>query len=262
MCTGHDWKLHPDHRRLAVGVFDFGFGERGLFDRRPHYGFAATDQLAAHRDFQELVHRRSFRRIRHGQVGVVPVAHDAEAFELGALHVDPFLGVGAAGLTELARGHVALLFVVGAIVFLDLPFDGQAVTVPAGDVVGVEPGHLARTHHKVLEDLVHRRADVDVAVRVGRTIMEHELRAALRILAELFVELAVFPGFQPGGFLLWQAAPHGEVRLRKKQRVLVGVRCLGRVFGHVGFSGRRLGLDTGADTTFPAAAPSQRAPGP
>ena len=111
---------------------------------------------------------------------MIPVALDAEPLELLALHVEPVLGVGAAFLAErdhrVGIGQVRLLLVLGAVVLLlDLPFDRQAVAVPARHVVGIVAEHLLAARHHVLEDLVERVADVDVAVGVGRAVVQHEL---------------------------------------------------------------------------------------
>ena len=89
-------KLHPDHRRLAISVFDLRFRQRRLLHRAPHHGLRAALQLSAHRDLQEFLHRRGFRRIRHRQVGIVPVPRTAQPLELGALDVDPLLSIRAA----------------------------------------------------------------------------------------------------------------------------------------------------------------------
>src|SRR3546814_16098164 len=70
--------------------------------------------------------------------------------------------------------HVVLVLAAGAVLLLDLPLDRQAVAVPAGHVDGLPPGHVLRAVDDVLEDLVQRVADVQVAVRVGRPVMQDE----------------------------------------------------------------------------------------
>ena len=119
---------------------------------------------------------------------MIPVADDAEPLEFLALHVEPMRRIGAAFFPERHhRGGVAevrLLLALGAVVlFLDLPFDRQAVTVPARHVVGIEAEHLLALGHEILEDLVEGRADMDVAVGVGRAVMQHEFRPAGGLLA-------------------------------------------------------------------------------
>ena len=90
---------------------------------------------------------------------------------------DEALGVGAAGAAEIGDRHLALL---RAELAIDLQLDRQAMAVVADDVRRVEPGHRSRLDDEILQDLVHRRADVDVAVGVGRAVVQHELRRACR----------------------------------------------------------------------------------
>jgi hypothetical protein len=59
---------------------------------------------------------------------------------------------------------------------LDLVLDRQAVAVPARHVGRVEAGQRLGTDDDVLEDLVHRVADVDVAIGVRRAVVQHEAR--------------------------------------------------------------------------------------
>jgi hypothetical protein len=78
----------------------------------------------------------------HRQVGIGPVAGDAEALELLALDVDPAFGELAAFLAELDDVDLVLVQALGAVLLLDLPLDGQAVAVPAGDVARCLAHHL------------------------------------------------------------------------------------------------------------------------
>jgi hypothetical protein len=108
----------------------------------------------------------------------MPITENTQPLELGALHADPVFGELAAFVAEGDDGHLILVLAGGAVLFLDFPFDGQAVAVPAGHVVGVLAQHLLRAVDDVLEDLVERVADVQVAVGVGRAVVQHEARPA------------------------------------------------------------------------------------
>src|SRR3546814_14480366 len=77
---------------------------------------------------------RGFGLELHREVRIVPIAHHAQPLELGALHRDPFFGIGAAFGAELGDGHLILVLLLRAIGFLDLPFDRPAVAIPAGHV--------------------------------------------------------------------------------------------------------------------------------
>jgi hypothetical protein len=97
-----------------------------------------------------------------------------------------------------------------AVFLLDIQFDRQAVAVPARHIGRVKAGQRLRLEDDVLEDLVDGMADVDVAVGVGRAVMQHPDGAALGVGAQLFVELLLLPGLDPGRFPLGEVAAHGE----------------------------------------------------
>ncbi len=159
-----------------------------------------------------------------------PVALDAEPLELGHLHADPVLREGAAFFPEFVDRDRVLVLALGAIFLLDLPFDRQAVTVPARHVIGIEAQHLLAARHHVLQDLVERGADMDVAVGVGRAVMQDEFALALRGLAQLAVEVFLLPARQQNRLALGQAGAHREFGLRQEQGF--GIVALG--FGHFG----------------------------
>ena len=219
-------KLHPHRIAGVILVLDLGFGERGLLHHAPHHRLRAAIERAVRGELHQLARDLRLGRKAHRRVGMIPVALDAEPLELLALHVEPVLGIGAAFLAErdhrLGIGQVRLLLVLGAVVlFLDLPFDRQAVAVPARHVVGVVAEHLLAARHHVLQDLVERVADVDVAVGVGRAVVQHELVAALRGLAQALVEIELLPALEQLRLLLRQAGAHREFGLRQEQRLAV-----------------------------------------
>ena len=177
-------KLHPDRIAGVVLVLDLGLGERGLLHHRPHHRLGAAIERAVGGELHQLARDLRLGRKAHRGVGIVPVALDAEALELLALHAEPVLGEGAAFGAEFVDRHRVLVLALGAVLLLDLPLDRQAVAVPARHVVGIVAEHLLRARHHVLEDLVERGADVDVAVGIGRAVMQDEFGAALRGLAQ------------------------------------------------------------------------------
>src|SRR4051794_23657963 len=148
-----------------------------------------------------------------------PVALDAEALELLALHVDPLLGEGPALAPELDHRHLVLVLALGAVFLLDLPLDRQAVAVPARHVVRVEAEHALRARHEVLEDLVQRVPDMDVAVGVRRAVMEDEARLALALPAQALVDAELGPALQEQRLALRQPGPHREVGPGQEQRL-------------------------------------------
>ena len=112
---------------------------------------------------------------------------------------------------------------------LDLVLDRQPVAVPARHVGRVEARHRLRLDHHVLQDLVDRVAHVDVAVGVGRAVVQDELRpapAAPRGCARRACVSCQCP--DPAGLALGEVAAHGERRLGQVERALVvGLRSFG-----------------------------------
>ena len=229
-CHFDDRKLHPHLIAGVVLVLDLGFGERRLFHHAPHHRLGAAIERAVDGELHQLARDLRLGRKAHRRVGMRPVALDAEALELLALHVEPVLGIGAAFLAERDHrrrvGEVRLLLVLGAVVlFLDLPFDRQAVAVPARHVVRVKAEHLLAARHHVLQDLVERVPDMDVAVGVRRAVVQDEFLAALRLRAQLLVEVALLPALEDFRLALRQPGAHREFRLRQEQRL--GIVALG-----------------------------------
>ena len=212
-----------DRRRGLVLVLDLGLGQRRTAIQTPVHRLQALVEIALLEDLADRADLVRFGLEAHRQVGVVPFAKDAEADEILLLALDLFRGESAAQFAHLVGRNVL------AVQLLDLVLDRQAVAIPARHVRRIEACQRARADDDVLEDLVHRMADVDVTVGVGRTIVQHETPAARRCLADLLVELLLLPCRHPGRLALGEVAAHRERRIGKVQCVLVvsHLRCLG-----------------------------------
>jgi hypothetical protein len=205
-------KLDVDRRRGMILVFDLRLGQRRAamnapVDRLLPLGYQSL--------FHELAERPGDRRLIpevHRQVRLVPRAEDAEPLELLRHRADEALGVRTARAAEVGHRHLALL---GSELAVHLELDRQAVAVVADDVRRVEPGHRTRLDDQILEDLVHRRAHVDVAVGVRRTVVQHELRRALAARANLPIETLGGPARERVGFARLQARLHRKVGTRQ-----------------------------------------------
>jgi hypothetical protein len=62
-------------------------------------------------------------------------------------------------------------------------------------------------------------ADMDVAVGIGRAVMQHVARAALRLLAQFLVEVHLSQLWHDLRLLLRQAGAHGKIGLGQEQRL-------------------------------------------
>ena len=93
--------------------------------------------------------------------------------------------------------------------------------VPAGNIGGLKAGHVPVLDNDVLQDLVHGRADVDIAVGVGRAVVED--KPGLTGVPADHGVIEVFPVHFPQhvGLPLGQARPHGEVSLGQMDGLVV-----------------------------------------
>ena len=193
-------------------VLDLGLGQRrAAVDAPVHRLLALVDQALLDEPAERARDRRLVLEV-HRQVRRVPRAEDAEPLELLGHRADEALGVRAAGAAEVGDRHLALL---RAELAIDLQLDRQAVAVVADDVRRVEAGHRARLDDELLENLVERRAHVDVAVGVRRAVVQHELRRALPALANLPVEVHRGPAGERLGLAGRQVRLHREVGARQ-----------------------------------------------
>ena len=193
-------------------VLDFGFGQRGAAMRAPVHRLLA---LVDHVLLDELAQRADDRRlvgVVHRLVGLGPLADHAETLELGALNVEVLGGIGLAFAAEVRRAHLPLL---GPQLAIDAQLDRQAVAIPAWDVGRVEAHHVVGLDDQVLENLVERVADVDIAVGVRRTIVQQEPLRALAGLANLSVQVHLVPAGDGLGFGRLQVRLHREGRPRQ-----------------------------------------------
>ena len=153
------------------------------------------------------------------QVGVIPIAQDAQALESLALQVDVLDGELVTQLANLSdRGAVELL---GAEFLLDLVLDGLAMAIPAGNERGLVALHGLVAQDHVLGDLVHGVAQVDRAVGVRRTVVQDELGVSLILLEQHFVHVVLLPALQALRLSLRQGRPHGELGLGQVHGLLV-----------------------------------------
>ncbi len=200
-----------------IVIFDFGLGQGGLLDHRPQHRLGSLVKRSVGEKFTQFADDLRFGGEGHSGVGIIPVAENAKALELFALDVDPFVGEFPAFMAEPDDGYLILVFPRLAVFFLDLPFYRQAVTVPAGNIVGIEAQHLPGPHDYILENLVQGMADMKMAVGVWRPVMEDELLPALGIPAQFPVNFHSLPAIYGFRLSSGQAGFHRERSPGKKQ---------------------------------------------
>ena len=162
-----DGKFHINGRVFAVLIFHFRFGQRRLRAGAPKNRLHAfVNEAFLDEDREGAENFRFVSRIER-EIGMLPIAEDAEPLELLALDVDKLARERFRFLAHLERRKPAR--------FLhDFVFDRQPVAIPAGHVRRAKSRHRFRFHHEILQDFVERGAHVDVAVRERRAVMEDE----------------------------------------------------------------------------------------
>jgi hypothetical protein len=200
-------KADVDRRRLLVLVFDLGLRQRRAAVEAPVHRLQALEQVAGPVQVADRADLVGLVAEGHGQVGIAPVAEHAEADEILLLPLHLFGREAAAQFARLVGGQVL------AVGLFDLVFDRQAVAVPARHIGRVEAGQGLGTDDHVLEDLVHRVADVDVAIGIGRAVVQHEAGAPGGCGADLLVQLLFLPGCDPARLAAGQVAAHREGRI-------------------------------------------------
>jgi hypothetical protein len=84
----------------------------------------------------------------------------------------------------------------------------------------VEASHRPRLDDEVLQDLVERRAEVDLAVGVRRAVMKDEFRGARALFRNLSVEVHGLPPGEPLRLGRLQVGLHRKVGPRQIDGVL------------------------------------------
>jgi hypothetical protein len=75
-------------------------------------------------------------------------------------------------------------------------------------------GHRSVLHYDVFENLVKRMTDMNVAVGVGRAVVQDEVGLTLIRLEDSEISSFPFPSFNLLGFVLGQVPTHGKVGFR------------------------------------------------
>jgi len=211
-------ELDVNRRRVMIRVFHFRFGQRRFARCAPVHRLLSLVNAAVEIKLAELRDGGGFIRIRHGQIGIVPLAENSQTFELRALDVDEFFGVHAAGA---ALFHLRQAGFLAAQFLVDLVFDGQTVAVPPRHEHAVEAGHVLGLDDNVLDDFIERRAQMDVAVGVRRAVVQDIRRAAFGRRPDFAVNIHFFPFFKHLRLALGQIGFHRKIGLGKIQRLFV-----------------------------------------
>ncbi len=201
-------------------VLELGLGQGGPVLDGPVDRFEiAIDEALFDQRGKDLQHRTLVGG-EHGHVGVVVVAGGAEPHHLLGLDLLKTGGVVAAAVADL---HGAEIGGLRTDLLHDLVLDGQPVAVPARDELDLVARHLPAAHHQVLEDLVDQMAHVDIAVGVGRPVVEDKGPGRMRLLLLPAIEIDGFPPLLEAGFFGQKPGAHAECGLRQVQGLAITV---------------------------------------
>ena len=199
--------LHPDRRTGVVLVFDFSLGKGGaVMDAPVDRAQPLVDEILLKKRIKSLQDDRLVVR-RHGGIGLLPAAEDADALELLALQVEILLGVFAALHANVERLHLQFF---AAELLIDLDFDGQAVAVPSRDIGSIKSGHGLRLDDEILQALIQSMAKMKRPIRVGRAVVQDVGGGPGPDLPDSLVNPHLLPAGQDLWFILGQIGLHGE----------------------------------------------------
>ena len=204
--------------RGFVFIFHFRFGERGAAVQTPVHRLVAAHHMAVSHNLAQGADDARFCLRLHGEIGVCPVAEDAEADEIGLLQLDLARRIGAAGGAEFGRADLRARF---ADLLLDFLLNRQAVAVPAGNVGAVKTEQMAGFGDDIFQDFVERMADVNRAVGIGRAVVQDEFRRIGERGALLAVNIGLFPESEHLRLALRQIAAHRESGFGEVQRIFI-----------------------------------------
>ena len=198
-----------DGRRLSVLVFDFCFGQCCLTVGAPVNGLLALVDVAFVRHFAEDFQFLRFQMRVEGDIAVSKITDNAHTDEVFLLDFDPFLCVSQALLAEFQRSHVRTIFTG---VFEYGVFDRQTMGIPARYIDGFIASHVVVSDDDIFQGFIQRMADVDLAIRIRRAIVQYESRCAffLSLFDSFFIQMILLPEFYEARFLFRKVAAHRE----------------------------------------------------
>ena len=195
---------HIHGGRDFVFIFHFGFSQRRAAIKAELHWFFTAIKIACQIDFAQSTHGFGFSLEIHGEIWVRPIAHHAQAHKVFFLTRNLLFGIFAAQFAKAGGGNIF------AVQLFHHQFDGQAVAIPAGHIRRIKARQRFAAQNDVFQNFVGGMTDVDIAVGIGRAVVQNEFRPALGDFAQLFIAFVLIPAFQPAAFAFGQIAAHGK----------------------------------------------------
>ena len=186
-------KTHVDRRVGTVSILNLRIRQSGFVDQRPvNRPQAAIDKAGCYH-FREHVEFFGRHLLRHGQVGMIPIASDSETLELQRLLADPLFSHFSAAVPNF---HACRGQILGAKFFGHQDFNRQTVVIPPRHIGSGITFHTAVFGGYVFENFIESMSDMDVAIRERRSVMQNKRSPAGLRLERLFIDFMGFPKFQ------------------------------------------------------------------
>ena len=131
------------------------------------------------------------------------------------------LRISAAFGAEFLRRNLVLVQLFLAILLLNLPLDGQAVTIPTGHIRRIFAEKGLRTDDHVFQNMVQRMTDMHVTISIRRAVMQDELFAPTAAVAQFRVEILLLPARQYPRLLLRKASLHRKVCFGQEDAIAI-----------------------------------------
>ncbi len=140
--------------------------------------------MAVLNDFAQRPNNIGLKLVIHRQVRVFPVAQHTETHEILFLPVHLTACILPAFLTkcfdvDLDAGLADLLF--------NLVLNRQPVAIPAGHIRSIIATQSTGLDDDILQYFIDRMTDMNIAICVGRAIVQNEFLSAVTLLTNFFV---------------------------------------------------------------------------
>mmetsp|Transcript_46626 Transcript_46626/g.97979 ORF Transcript_46626/g.97979 Transcript_46626/m.97979 type:complete len:293 (+) Transcript_46626:2230-3108(+) len=157
---------------VSLGIFQLGLRQRRTTRWTPVHRLPPAENVSLFVHFAKHTNLRRLVLRKQRQVGVGKVANDTVSLERGALLLHRLLGECGGPLAEGDGSQGLTLLRFHRLQHLQL--DGEPVTIPSRHVVHLLPFQNLMPIDEILEKLVQRVSDVQVAVGVRRSVVEDE----------------------------------------------------------------------------------------
>ena len=129
-----------------LAIFDFCFSQSGFAVRAPVNGLFAFIDIAFVSHSTEYTDLLSFKAVMQSDVRIFPIAQNAQTFEVFALNINP---LQSEVMAFAAQSQRIQLIAVQAQLFDSSVLNRHAVSIPAGNIRGIEAASIFVFHNDI-----------------------------------------------------------------------------------------------------------------